>query len=361
MSGSSVRIGIIGAGWWAIDNHLPILLAADDVELGGVCRLGRVALDDLVARYGFAFGTEDYAEVLADEALDGVIIASPHHLHARHAVAALEAGSHVLVEKPATVTIPEALRLRDAARASGKAVMVPHGWNWRDYSTIARDWIADGKIGVLRHLSLQMASPAEDLFTGQGFSGAASAHFKPQAATWVDPAAAGGYGWGQLPHLLGLVFLTLPELEPETVFGQMRAGPTGTDLYDTGILRFGGGVLASLSGAATVPPQAPFQVDIRIFGTDGMVLIDLAGERIELWRNDGERAAWPFAPGEGAYSCSGPVEAFLDTCRGIEAPNHADADLALKCTRVVEGLYAASRAGKPFDVTGDTVSEGAFV
>lgn len=360
MSGEKTKIGIIGAGWWAIDNHLPILKAAPDVELRGVCRLGREELEDIVSRFGFAFGTEDYRELLEDKEMDGVIVASPHHFHAEHAIAALQAGYHVLVEKPASVNLGEALALRKAASESGKQLLVPHGWNWRAYSTTARDWIADGKLGAIRHLSLQMGSPAEDLFTGHGWTGAASAHFAPDPKTWSDPAASGGYAWGQLPHLLGLLFLTVPDLEPDRVFGQMRAGPTGSDLFDAGVLRFNGAILASISGAATVPPQAPFQIDIRIFGTDGMILIDLAGERVELWRNDGERAAHPLTPGEGGYICREPVEAFIELCRGKQVENRADADLALKCTRIIEGLYISASSGKAVQVGGDRIIEGAF-
>lgn len=360
MSQIKTRIGIIGAGWWAIANHLPILMASKNVELGGVCRLGRAELDELVSRFGFAFGSEDFNDIINQPDLDGVIVASPHHLHTPHAIGALEKGLHVLVEKPAAVDIPQALALHDAARKSGKTVIVPHGWNWRDYSTIGHDWIAEGEIGEIRHISLQMASPAEDLFTGRGFTGAATALFKPAASTWADPASAGGYGWGQLPHLLGLLFLTLPDLVPDRVFAQQRAGHTGSDLYDAAVLRFKGGILGALSGAATVPPQAPFQVDIRIFGTNGMVLIDLERERLELWRNDNRRAAHAFASGEGAYVCQGPVETFIDTCRGKNPVNLADTEMVLKCTRIVDGIYHSSSTGGVVDVTGATVTDGRF-
>ena len=67
-----VRLGFIGAGWWATSNHMPILAARDDVELAGVCRLGAGELKQVQERFGFAYATEDYRDLLANCELDGV-------------------------------------------------------------------------------------------------------------------------------------------------------------------------------------------------------------------------------------------------------------------------------------------------
>ena len=92
------QIGVIGAGWWTVDNHLPILAKRNDVTLAGVCRLGRAELEQVQSRWGFPFATEDFRELLERVPLDGVVIGSPHAVHFEHARAALEAGLHVLVE-----------------------------------------------------------------------------------------------------------------------------------------------------------------------------------------------------------------------------------------------------------------------
>ncbi len=82
-----VRLGFIGAGWWATSNHMPLLAARDDVEMVAVCRLGQRELELVRDRFGFRVATEDYREVL-DQPLDGVIVASPHRLHSSGDVAA---------------------------------------------------------------------------------------------------------------------------------------------------------------------------------------------------------------------------------------------------------------------------------
>ena len=85
MSADKVRIGFIGAGWWATANHMPLLAAREDVELAAVCRLGREELEQVQTHFGFAYATEDYRELLDRGGLDGVIVASPHTMHHEHA------------------------------------------------------------------------------------------------------------------------------------------------------------------------------------------------------------------------------------------------------------------------------------
>src|SRR6476620_6367827 len=111
MADSKVRIGIVGAGWWAAENHIPVLKNYEDVEVAGVCRLGREELNRLQERFQIPIGTEDYQELLDLPGLDGVVVSSPHHLHFEHARAALRKGLHVVCEKPITLTAAEARQL----------------------------------------------------------------------------------------------------------------------------------------------------------------------------------------------------------------------------------------------------------
>ena len=78
---SRAKIGLIGAGWWATSNHLPVLYERDDIELTGVCRLGRDDLQQVKSRFGFTYATEHYQELLDIPGLQGVVVASPHTLH----------------------------------------------------------------------------------------------------------------------------------------------------------------------------------------------------------------------------------------------------------------------------------------
>src|SRR5688572_22185184 len=108
--GGKARIGVIGAGWWATTNHIPLLRARRDVELVSVCGLDESLNRRIVRDFGFLHSSTDYRETLRQE-LDGVIVASPHSLHFEHATEALRAGCHVMVEKPMTTRADDARQL----------------------------------------------------------------------------------------------------------------------------------------------------------------------------------------------------------------------------------------------------------
>ena len=82
-----IRIGVIGIGWWAVKNHIPMLQALPEVEVTAICGLGQEKLKSVPERFGIRFGTEDYRELLSSDRLDGVVVSSPHRFHYEHAAA----------------------------------------------------------------------------------------------------------------------------------------------------------------------------------------------------------------------------------------------------------------------------------
>jgi predicted dehydrogenase len=94
---TKVRLGFIGAEWWATANHMPLFQKRDDVEFAAVCRLGSIELEQVKERFGFRFATES-AEELVRQPLDAVIVTSPHTLRFEHARLALERGLDVLCD-----------------------------------------------------------------------------------------------------------------------------------------------------------------------------------------------------------------------------------------------------------------------
>ena len=249
------RIGVIGAGWWAAVNHLPVLKANEACEVVAVNRIGAPELAELQRKFDIPAGFEDYRAMLDEIPMDGVVISSPHVLHHEHAVAALAKGCHLLVEKPLTTTSADARDLIARADAAGKQVIVPYGWNFKDWTDEARALVADGRIGRVEHVVLQMASALEDLFAGQPMKETEGQMFRPPPSTWADPKRAGGYGWGQLVHALGLLF-RIADLEPTRVFALTGKSPTGVDYYDAAVVQFANGATASVSGSATAPSTA---------------------------------------------------------------------------------------------------------
>jgi predicted dehydrogenase len=293
---------------------------------------------------------------LQREPLDGVVIGSPHAFHYEHARAALESGAHVLVEKPLTTSAADARALLRVARDRGKQILIPHGWNFRRVTREARRLMQEGAIGRIEHVTLQMASPLRDLFNGQPLAGTETATFRPPPSTWADPERAGGYGWGQLCHALGLLFRVADQLVPEHVFALMGRSSTGVDLYDALSVRFANGATAAISGSGAVPKSRGFQVDLRLFGEEGMLLCDLeeGRERLEVHRHNGQSdaargasdAVFEMRPGEGVYECVEPVERFVDICLGRPVENDAPGEVGMHAVEVLDAAYRSVQSGR---------------
>jgi len=347
---AQARIGIIGAGWWAALNHIPVIQAHPDATIAAVSRLGEADLQTLLATFAIAYGSEYPARMLAEVKLDGVIVASPHTRHAEHAMLALAAGCHVLVEKPAATTAADARKVQAEAARRKLGFMVPHAWNYKPFAATARAWVQDGRIGEIRHVVCQMASPLNDLFAGEPLAETADHLFRPPPSTWATPKAAGGYGWGQLTHALGLLAYVSHELAPQQVYAVAGMSPANVDYYDAAVLRFANGATGVLSGSATVPKGSPFQLDIRLFGTEGMLLLDVERERLALRRHDGTGDALDLAAGEGVPEGVNPVHRFIDLCLGRISPAEVRPWGAVTDIEILDAMYRSVASGRAENV-----------
>jgi len=130
------------------------------------------------------------------------------------------------------------------------------------------------------------------------------------------------------------------------VFALTGRSPTGADYYDAAVVRFAGGATASLSGAATVPKHRGFQIDLRIFGSEGMLLLDIERERLEVLRRDGRDTIVEMAPGAGAYSCEKPIDTLVDICLGRPIANPSPGFVGMRAVEVLDALYRSATSGR---------------
>ena len=348
------RLGFIGAGWWATANYIPLLAARDDVELVAVCRLGAAELRRVKDHFGFPIATEDAAELVQLPNLDGVVVTSPHTLHHAHARLALERGLHVMCDKPMCTRGDDARDLVRLAREKGVHLLVPYGWHYKPFVQTAKRWLDAGRIGEVQGVMCHMASPIRDLLQGKRFevrgnSGqAGGVLFEPDPATWADPlVAGGGYGHAQLSHSTGLLSL-LTGLMPETVHAFMAGPGARVDLYDAISVRFVGGAIGTVSGAGTVPPigMMSYQVDLRLFGSEGMLLLDCERARLELRRHDGTSDRLDLAADAGAYSCDGPPANFVDLILRKTEVNHSPGEAAMRSVLLLDAAYRSALSGQ---------------
>ena len=157
MSGRLLRVGLVGAGRWAgvhRDALRSVAAEGDAVQLAAVA----VSSEASAERVREAWAVAAFADVdaMLDQDLDAVIVASPNYLHADHGVAALEAGCHVLVEKPMAITLEGCDALLDAAERNGRVLAV--GQEMRVFTLFERirEIIDEGAIGAPLHLDLRL-------------------------------------------------------------------------------------------------------------------------------------------------------------------------------------------------------------
>jgi predicted dehydrogenase len=355
---SRTRIGVIGAGWWATESHIPVLQAMPDVEVTCICGLEPEHLQKVQDKFGIPHATQDYKELLAREDLDGVVVSSPHGFHYQHAAEALEHGFPVLCEKPMALKALEAARLVELVEAKHLPFLIPYGWNYSNLATLAKAAIDDGAVGDLEHVLCHMGSPLRDLLSGTGAWVAEKSLFTPGQGTWSDPSNGGGFANGQLTHALGLM-LWVTGLEASQVFAMVGRSEGGSDLYNSMNCRFSNGATGMLGGAGTMPRHSPFQVDIRVYGSKGMVLLDVERPRFEIYRNDGTRISKDPGQQPGSYECVEPLKVFVGLIQGKSVENRSPAWLGKRVVDILEaGLRSATTGQK--EVIAQQVNLGAL-
>ena len=205
------RLGLIGAGTWAIAEHLPAFAARDDVDPLIVCRRDADLVEQVGKRFGFERTTTDWREVI-DARPDLVVISGPVAQRPEMIRAALEAGAHVLSEKPFTLDPADAWALTALAEERGRTLMLCYAWHEVGIVEAGRRMLAeDGGVGRIEHVSLIMANTVRELLIeGEPYRDMPF-DSPPRLETWGDPAVSGGgYGQGQLTHGLGVLFRVVP-------------------------------------------------------------------------------------------------------------------------------------------------------
>ena len=352
MSDQKARIGFIGTGWWATANHLPILKQRSDelgdVELSAVCRLGKPELHMVQEVFDVPFGTEDYRQMLNEVELDGVVVSSPHTLHFEHALAVLDRGLHVMVEKPMCTKAADAQELVRFADKKGLHLMVPLGWHHTSYIQEAKRQLDAGVVGQIESVLCHMASPIRGLLQGLDFDHEANGGglFPPDPTTWADPIIAdGGYGHAQMSHSLGLMSW-LTGLVPRDVFAMMTQAESKVEMYDALTVRFTNGVIGALSGSGDIPEGQMFQLDIRIFGSEGMLLLDIERARLAIHRHDKQDHIFDVASDAGGYSCEGPPNNFVDLILGNTSDNYTPGEVAMRSVMILDAAYRSAKSGQ---------------
>lgn len=192
-----------------------------------------------------------YEALLADPDIDVIYNSLPNSLHTEWTIKALEAGKHVLCEKPICLTVGELDQISAAVQRSGKVVTEAFMYRHHPQTLKVSKLIHSGAIGDLQ------------LIRGS-FSFKLNRSDDPR----LDQSMGGGSIWDIGCYPISYAIM-LTSTEPEEVFGWQVSGPSGVDLVFAGQMRFPNNVYAQFESSFSVP----YRVNIEIIGSEGVIYV----------------------------------------------------------------------------------------
>ncbi len=351
---SKLKLGVIGAGSWAVASHLPNLARRPEVEFTAVCRHGADALRQIKQDWAFRYASEDYFDVLATGP-DIVVVSSPAALHYEHAKASLQAGADVMVEKPFTLGADQAWDLVDTARSAGRRLVVALGYNYKPLVSAATALMIEPYgVGRVEHLAITMCSGTRTLLTDTGAYVKAAKGFAPEPGTWTDPAlSGGGYAQAQLSHALGIA-LYVTGLRAREVFA-LTFTPDGgrVEINDAAAIAYEGGAIGTLAGSSAHPGYLSERdlLRIDIVGDAGQLNLDFQTDNVTWHDPSRGTVTADLKPGDGSYDCDGPPNRLVDLALGLTDDNPSPGELGARSVEVVEALYLSSSSRRPVKIS----------
>jgi predicted dehydrogenase len=316
-----LRVGLIGCGAIARRSHVPGLQAAGAVLTAFASRSPASAAL-AASEAGTGEVVEHWEELVARPDVDAVVVCTPNTHHAPQAVAALEAGKHVLVEKPFAVSVTAADAVLASAAAHGLVAMVAHNLRFAPPAVAARDAVRQGVVGTV--------TAVRGVFCHGG-----PLVWAPEAAWFLDRSLAGGGALLDLGvHLVDTTRFVLDD-DFASVAATLALGTHG--LEEDGLLLFDTrkGVVGSLH--AGWRSQTGLDFSLTVVGDKGSVVVTASGAVVH--GPDGQQAL-SLAPDPASVQ-----EAFVRAVAAgrAEPPDGHDGRAAVA---VVEAAYESSRTGR---------------
>ena len=356
-----LRAGVIGLGW-AGQQHVAAYAADPAVDLVALSAMEEHLLEQFGQEHDVPGRYQDWKQMIAEAQLDVVSIATPTFLHEPMAVHALEAGVHVLTEKPMAQTGEAAARMVAAAQQAGRVLDVSFNHRQRGDVTALKDVVDSGVLGKLYYAKTGW-------IRRQGI---------PGLGTWFTRAESSGGGammdigihmLDMALHLMGEPAVTAASASTHAEFGPLGRGGSGFGISQveegtpfevedlaTAFLRLDGGgtLLLESSWAQWIPHDLCY---VTLYGADGGATIEWGGDpshphqEITVWTEVAGMPAelQPVVGEDGRHAAA--VAGFLQKVASGDTAQH-DGSLALRRARVIDACYASAKAGTEVGVTG---------
>ena len=308
---TQMRFGLIGYGAWG-RHHAQAIAQAPSAELAAIA----ASSDEAAARADWpgAAVTHDWRALLRDDSIEAVAIATPNAMHAEMALAALQAGRHVLLEKPMALTLAECDRLIEAAQSAGRVLTVGHELRLSTQWGRLRSLIEEGAIGTLRHTTVSLFRfPYRRGSGGWRYQG-------PAVGSWIleEPV-----------HFFDLLMWYGQEWGKPVSLRALTEGDPSMPLALGATLRFAGGQFATLN---TIIGGFGHHTQVQAMGDAGAIRA--------TWSASNDRSTAPLADLHVFRGRAGPGDQ-------AEAVPFAQSGEVFELAAQAEAAVRGFRAGRP--------------
>ncbi|WP_311078690.1 Gfo/Idh/MocA family oxidoreductase [Paenibacillus polymyxa] len=352
----TLKIGIIGCGGIANGKHLPSLAKQKRAEIVAFCDIIQERAEEAAEKFGVE-GSQvysDYRKLLENKDIEVVHVCTPNDSHSEITVAALEAGKHVLCEKPMAKTAEQAREMLDAANRTGKKLSIAYQNRYRDDSLYLKQLVEQRELG--------------DIYLGKAI--ALRRRAVPTWGVFLDEEKQGG---GPLidigTHALDLTLWLMDNYKPKSVLGSTfhklgdrkdaanAFGPWNPEEFKVEDSAFG---FITMQNGATIVLESSWALNVVEFGEAKTLLCGTEGgaDMQDGLRINGEKNSRLFdtkidldAGGVAFYSGETEneadrearlwIESILDDKEPLVKPEQA-----LVVTEILEAIYESARTGK---------------
>lgn len=270
-----------------------------------------------------AYGS--YEALLADPEIDVIYNPLPNHLHAEWTIKAVEAGKHVLCEKPLALSVDEVDAIKSAARRHGRVVAEAFMYRHHPQTLKVLEIVKSGSLGTLKLIR-----------------GSFSFVLAREGDVRLNPEMGGGSIWDVGCYPIGYARSVLGE-EPLEVFGWQVTGPTGIDVTFVGQMRFREDVIVQFDSSFVIPSHS----FMEIVGSEGTLNIPnpfKPGVNQKIYLIRGEKIETIKIKGQELYL--GEVEDMADAIL-LGGEPRVSLDDSRGNAAVIDALLESARSGKP--------------
>lgn len=326
--------------------HCEAASASENASLVAVCDIDKEKLEKCHKIYPDARTYSDFDELIRDKDVDIISICLPSYMHADFAVRAMEAGKHVLVEKPLDITPERALLIEEARKRTGMTAGVVHQNRFNLNMYPIKKAVDEGRLGKINLGTFAVKWYREQSYYDRG----------GWRGTWEYDG--GGSLMNQAVHTVDLMHWLMGDIESVTSTMSICEHDIKTEDLTASLIRFKSGATATFVSTTCAYPG--ISTEIMLYGTDGTIEAD--ADMIKTWKmrdsddedeeeemmlcryGKGNRHASSFEP-DTLYGHRHVVEDMILAVRDGRDPEVMPLD-AIESVRTVNAIYKSARTGK---------------